>query len=118
MTASELVALCASETDYQIRVNAFLDEFRAASAEVRRDMVAAAPEHVGWAAGLVAAIVDVLCRERGLELPEWAKRTGSPNPFFAFSARGYELRVRLMLESPPAFRARKVFVPENYMERA
>jgi hypothetical protein len=118
MTASELVEPCAREPDYQIRVNAFLDEFREAPVAVRREMVAAAPERDGWAAGLVAAICDVLCRESGIELPEWAQRTGSPHPFFAFSARSYELRVRLMLESPPAFRARKVFVPQNFMTRA
>lgn len=118
MTASELVERCASEAGYQIRINAFLDEFRAAPTDVRREMIAAAPRHEGWAAGLVAAIVDVLCREESMELPEWVKGTSSPHPYFAFSARGYELRIRLMLESPPAFRSRKVFVPANYMERA
>lgn len=42
----------------------------------------------------------------------------SPEPFFIPDARSYALRVRLMLESPPPFRVRKIFVPASYLDRA
>jgi hypothetical protein len=119
MTAAECLAAARDAGPYfQGAINSFLDSFRSANPRERAEMVREPIPRVGPLEGLVGAVVSSLCREVGMEAPAWVAETHSQAPFFAFPARSFALRVRLMLESPPAFRTRNVFVPENYLARA
>ncbi len=119
MTAREcLEAAKAAGLDFQRAVNLFIDEFRRADATGRRVLVEDPIGAPGALEGLIAAVVSALCRETGIEAPLWVSQVYSPEPFFAFPAHSYPLRLLLMLESPAPFLIRNVFVPENYLSRA
>ena len=102
---------------YQLAINAFADEFRRVPDEAKRVLVSTPIEQGGWLEALTAAVVSYLCQEAGIPQPPWVEHVTSPSPFFVLPARTFAMRVRLLLESPPPFRNRGVFVPENYLSR-
>jgi len=119
MTVGDLVAaMGAEEIEFQRLINAFVDEFRRVPEPERQRMLANGPCQAGKREGLLAAVASALCREVGMAPPRWVQETYSPEPYFAFPAKSFALRLLLMLESPPPFRARNVFVSENYLARA
>ena len=119
MTARECLAHARSNPErFQTAINAFVDGCRRATPDERHVLVAEAVTGAGPLEGLIAGVASALCRETGTATPAWVGHVGSPAPFFAFPAASFALRLRLMIESPPPFFVRNVFVPSDYLSRA
>lgn len=104
---------------YQLAINEFVDGFRRAAPDSRQALIADAPASGdGPLPALVAATVSFLCHDARIPTPAWTASIRSAEPFFVLPARSFEMRIRLMLESPPPFRNRRVYVPESYLDRA
>jgi hypothetical protein len=122
-TLAEVAALVAQEDSFDRCLANFLDEFYAAP---NADALAAAPALLAPQFGesgrvqdaYLAATAEELARRFNLGPPAWT--TGESRllhrPWFATPLAA--LRAVLLLESPPAFRARNLFVSENALSRA
>ncbi len=122
-TLAEVAALAARGDFFDRCLANFLDEFYAAP---NVDALADAPALLAPRFGdlgrvqdaYLAAAAEELARGFELPLPAWTEgeQRQLHRPWFATSLAA--LRAVLLLESPPAFRARNLFVSENALSRA
>jgi hypothetical protein len=120
---AEVAQLVAGGESFDLCLANFLDEFYAAP---KAAALSAAPVLLWPAAGELGRVQDVylaataeeLARSHGLAPPAWIEEETRKlhRPWFA-SPLG-TLRAVLLLESPPGFRARNLFVSQNALSRA
>ena len=122
-TLAEVAALAAQGDSFDRCLANFLDEFYAAP---NAAALAAAPALLGPQVGdlgrvqdaYLAATAEELARRFDLPQPDWTVGESRQlrRPWFATPLAA--LRAVLLLESPPAFRSRNLFVSENALSRA
>jgi hypothetical protein len=121
-TLAEVARMAAAGDSFDRCLANFLDEFYAAPSahalsEEPPELAAVFGEQGRVEDAYLAATAEELANKYGLAAPAWAR---SPTralhePWFA--SRMNALRAVLLLESPPAFRARNLFVSENALTR-
>ena len=104
------------EGSWPVHLFNFVDEFRR---KPRLALVAAPPdpETPERLRGLIASTVEALCGEIGMEPPEWCWGIGRlAEPWFV--SRAESLKALALVHSPVHFRKRKLFVLDNFLDRA
>lgn len=99
---------------WQVPFMDFVDDFRR-----RKDVSVLSKtfelnnEH--WDA-LLASTVEYLCQEQSIDTPEWVREVPAcKDPWFVSGMDS--LRAISLVESPAPFRARKIFVLGNFLDR-
>ena len=121
-TLAEVARLAAEGDSFDRCLANFLDDFYAApKGEALKDepqLLASVLGELGKIMdAYLAATAEELARKYSLRLPRWveAENRKLHSPWFASDLAG--LRAVLILESPPAFRSRNLFVSENALHR-
>ena len=100
--------------NWQIPFMDFVDEFRR-----RKDLsLVREPFETGDERfdAMLASMVEYLCNELGLEIPDWVWNIPScKDPWFVSGMEN--LKAISIVESPVWFRRRKIFVLENFLDR-
>ncbi len=120
---AEVARLAAAGDSFDRCLANFLDEFYAApnagALQVPPELLAPRLGEIGQVQdAYLAATAEELVRRFSLPCPDWtgAGVRALRRPWFASPLAS--LRAVLLLESPPAFRARNLFVSENALSRA
>lgn len=122
-TLAEVAALAAQGDSFDRCLANFLDEFYAAptAAALAATPTLLAPQFgdIGRVQdAYLAATAEELARRFGLPQPGWTAGEDRQLHWPWFATPLAALRAVLLLESPPAFRARNLFVSENALSRA
>jgi hypothetical protein len=123
ITLAEVAELAAHGDSFDRCLANFLDEFYSVPSS---DALAGEPAPLARRFGdlgrvqdaYLAATAEELARQFNLQRPTWidTETRRLHRPWFASSLAA--LRAVLLLESPPAFRSRNLFVTENALARA
>jgi hypothetical protein len=119
----EVAANASAGESFDLSLANFLDEFYATprGSALEEEPQLLAPQF-GWDGQVqdpyLAATAEELARKYKVSVPAWVSDESRKlhRPWFASTLAG--LRAVLILESPPAFRSRNLFVSENALSRA
>ena len=108
--------ICRDGTEsWKIHLMNFVDEFRR-SKDGRLIVLppdSSCPQQIQ---ALIAATVEELCREINIASPEWVHKVKFlERPWFVSGMES--LKASALIESPLAFRAKNIFVQQNFLER-
>ena len=119
---SELAAQATESGDFSYLLGDFLDAFyrlpTRAALEAEPLLLAGHQEKGSMMDAFLAATAQFLAARQGWPAPGWVFGSARylHRPFFPVTAASF--RATLLLESPPAFRCRNLFVTANALSRA
>jgi hypothetical protein len=111
-----MVRMLAEQPHWRIPLMDFVDDIRRSK---DRSAIAEPFDASGdpWLAPMLAAVIEHLCLELGWGPPAWLF-TIPPTPRAWFVSGIESLKAIALVESPAAFRARRIFVLANFLHRA
>jgi hypothetical protein len=96
----------------------FLDQWQTMSGPERRHAITTEPAEITSVKdAYLAALAEHLAREAGYDVPAWTEKPARflEEPFFAGGLES--LKAILLVESPPAFRRRLIFISADALSR-
>ena len=103
---------------FDFAVREFLDFWQTMDEAAKRDAIVAEPCHVKRVEdAYLAALAEHLADMDRLPVPDWSGKSERflETPFFAGGLQS--LKATLIVESPPAFRRRLIFISANALSR-